>query len=801
MRLTHLHGTITVANNTIASAANGLLQLNHANALSGATLANANANANAVTFASGIGTFNVGALSGSGTIGNIALKDTANAAVTLSVGANNASTSYSGALTDIGSLVKVGSSGTFTLAGVNTYTGNTTISAGTLKLGASGSIATSANLNVASGAIFDVSLVTGGFTLANGQTLLGLGNVNGNVTAASTSKISPAGGGVAGTLTFNNNLVMSSGMNLVLDVSTSSGSGNDLISVGGTLTAGGTVSLEALSGAANLDTTADYVLATAVSISGSFASTPTWIGTAPANAANFSIVTTSTQVLLHYSAGVLPTVTASASPNITSHGQTFTVTAEVTPGSSAISTVTVDLSFIGGSLGTSLVLSNNNIWTNSFTVANNSSLGSTTLGVTVTDAGALQGTFGIPFTVSLAQETWNGAGADNNWGTVANWTNNTSPVTGDYVYFDGSTRTSPNLATGYSVSGVTFNSGAASFNIGTGNGSMLTLTGGLTNNSANAQTVSTPVNLNGNALLHINAATGNVTLSGVVSDAGFGLLKVGSSALTLSAANTYSGPTVVTNGTLIISGSGTIGGGSSPLTNSATLDLGGSSQTVGAVSLKSGSIANGTLTGASYDLQSGTVSANLAGSGGSATKSTTNALVLTGNNTFGGGFVILNTSAGLCVNSSTAFGTGTINISSGNGGSFDCTAPTVISNANNNAILLSGNFTFIGSQSLNMGAGSANMGSSFDKNITVLSNSLEFAGSIISGGTKTLSKDGAGKLILSGVSTYSGPTAINAGELVGQTGGSCSSSAVTVAAGATNGVKVAARMASGVAPA
>ena len=134
--------------------------------------------------------------------------------------------------------------------------------------------------------------------------------MNGNSTVATGSKISPAGGGVAGTLMFNNNLVMSSGINLVLDVSTSYGSGSDLVSVGGTLTAGGTVSLQALSGAANLDTTADYVLATAGSISGSFASTPTWIGTAPANAANFSIVTTNSQVLLHFNATV-PNIIAS----------------------------------------------------------------------------------------------------------------------------------------------------------------------------------------------------------------------------------------------------------------------------------------------------------------------------------------------------------------------------------------------------------------------------------------------------------------------------------------------------------
>ena len=264
-----------------------------------------------------------GAISGSGSIIFSNAANNANNTVTLS----GSSINSSGGITNVsyrGDVIISGAIGTNATAilqnsatsilningAANTYTGNTTITAGTLKLGTSGSIATSTNINVASGAIIDVSLVTGGFTLANSQTLQGAGTVNGNVTAASTSQISPAGGGVAGTLTFNNNLIMSGGTNLVLDVSTSSGSGNDLISVDGTLTAGGTVSLKALSGAAYLDMTANYVLATASSISGSFASTPKWIGTAPANAANFSIVTTNSQVLLHFNATV-PNIIAS----------------------------------------------------------------------------------------------------------------------------------------------------------------------------------------------------------------------------------------------------------------------------------------------------------------------------------------------------------------------------------------------------------------------------------------------------------------------------------------------------------
>ena len=56
----------------------------------------------------------------------------------LTVGSNNNSTEVSGIITgDGGSLVKVGS-GTLTLTGNNTYTGGTTINAGTLQIGNGG---------------------------------------------------------------------------------------------------------------------------------------------------------------------------------------------------------------------------------------------------------------------------------------------------------------------------------------------------------------------------------------------------------------------------------------------------------------------------------------------------------------------------------------------------------------------------------------------------------------------------------------------------------------------------------------
>jgi autotransporter-associated beta strand protein len=127
-------GVITVSSaggGIIASSVNRVLQLNNLNALSHATLNLDSAQASPVSFAASVNTgpFNVGALTGGA---SQTLTDTAGAPVTLSVGGNNSSAVYSGALLGAGSLVKTGPDA-LTLAGANTYTGGTTISGGTLQ--------------------------------------------------------------------------------------------------------------------------------------------------------------------------------------------------------------------------------------------------------------------------------------------------------------------------------------------------------------------------------------------------------------------------------------------------------------------------------------------------------------------------------------------------------------------------------------------------------------------------------------------------------------------------------------------
>lgn len=101
--------------------------------------------------------------------------------------------------------------GTWTLNGTNIYTGATTINKGTLALGLTGSISNSPAINIAPGAVWDVSAKAGGWVLNSGQTLQCGGVVTGSVvTAASGTALQPGAlanpGTTQGTLSFSNNL-------------------------------------------------------------------------------------------------------------------------------------------------------------------------------------------------------------------------------------------------------------------------------------------------------------------------------------------------------------------------------------------------------------------------------------------------------------------------------------------------------------------------------------------------------------------------------------------------------------------
>ncbi len=114
-------------------------------ALQNTTLNHVAGRAYALTFGNG-GTsgqtaYTFGGLSGNANL-NLSNNNTIPEAVTLTVGGNNESTTYSGVLSSTvagGSLTKIGN-GVITLNGINTYNGSTGIQSGTIALGANGAI-------------------------------------------------------------------------------------------------------------------------------------------------------------------------------------------------------------------------------------------------------------------------------------------------------------------------------------------------------------------------------------------------------------------------------------------------------------------------------------------------------------------------------------------------------------------------------------------------------------------------------------------------------------------------------------
>jgi len=276
---------------------------------------------------------------------------------------------------------------------------------------------------------------------------------------------------------------------------------------------------------------------------------------------------------------------------------------------------------------------------------------STAMSVTLTNnaAGAQSGSVGVAFTsqevggsslgntlmnttnitvtgfVYTGQGVWNTNGGS--WATYANWqqAGGTPGIDGvlsanDTATFGtGGSGTVTLDGTSPSLQSVTFSNSAASYTIASGTGSSaLTLKDGdaaaSINNHAGNHVISASLNLANDVTLNSVTNT-SLNISGTIGGVG-GLTKSGSGTATLSAANTFSGTTLVSSGTLIIDGgttnsativdnSGTLGGrgelGSVTVLNGGTLapSIGGttSQMSVESLALQSGSTVNMLLNG------------------------------------------------------------------------------------------------------------------------------------------------------------------------------------------------------------
>ena len=189
-----------------------------------------------------------------------------------------------------------------------------------------------------------------------------------------------------------------------------------------------------------------------------------------------------------------------------------------------------------------------------------------------------------PLPLFAASYTWDGGGTDGNWTTAANWVGDVAPVgaSTDDLSFAGTTRTSTanNFPVGTDFRNLTFESNAGAFTLAGSN--RLDLFGSITNLSANLQTVSLPLYLqNANTAYAVNTGSGaGMTISGVIAgNTGAVLTKLGSSTLTLSAANSLAGGFDVAEGTLKMGNASAnafgSGKGNLSISNGAVFDVNG----------------------------------------------------------------------------------------------------------------------------------------------------------------------------------------------------------------------------------
>jgi len=169
--------------------------------------------------------------------------------------------------------------------------------------------------------------------------------------------------------------------------------------------------------------------------------------------------------------------------------------------------------------------------------------------------------------------SWTGGGADDNWSTVANW-GGTAPVEDDALAFGGSARlvNINDLAADTRLTGISILSGAGAFNL---SGNRIALAGDIINSSATAQIFGLPLALQQDIDFVITEAAGLLTATGAVSGAyGVTKKGPGQFKLYPNAACTYTGDTAVYGGQLSVSWLN-IQGTANPLSASSHLVLAG----------------------------------------------------------------------------------------------------------------------------------------------------------------------------------------------------------------------------------
>jgi len=479
---------------------------------------------------------------------------------------------FSNVITGSGSVSQVGT-GTTTLSGTNAYIGGTTIAAGTL------SISNDANLGDAAGSV--------SFT---GGTL----ETTADITSARTVALNGTGTFATDTgtaLTLNG--VVSGNGGLV-----KAGAGTLVLTATNTYTGGTTVNsglLQIGNGGSNGSVVGDVVDNGALAFDRSDAVT---FGGVVSGNGTLTQLGTGALVLTRNNTYTGGTTISSGSLQIGNGGTSGSIVGNVVDNGTLVFDRSDDVAFAGAisgsgaltKLGTdTLVLIGNNTYAGTTTIGGGIlQIGNGGTSGTITGNIVDNGTLAFDRSDAITfSDVIGGSGSVSQLGA------GTTTLTGINTYTGGTSIAAGTLSISSDV------------NLGDVTGG-LTFIGGTLETSATVATARTVV-LNGTGTFAPDAGT-TLTLNGVVSGNG-GLVKAGSGALVLTAANTYIGGTTISGGSLQIGNGGTSG------------------SIVGNVA------DNGTLV---FDRSDGVTFGGVVSGSGALTKLGTNKLVLTGDNTYAG---------------------------------------------------------------------------------------------------------------------------------------------------------------------
>ncbi|MCG3101632.1 autotransporter-associated beta strand repeat-containing protein, partial [Enterobacter sp. DRP3] len=761
------NGTLTFNrsdNNTYSGIISGTGVLNKLGAGT-LTLTGVQTYAGGTTISAGILQLGDGTIDGS-IIGNVNMAGGA-----LAFNASNGSvTNQAAVISGAGSLTKQGL-GSTVLKGNNTYTGATTVSAGTLYIDGNQAAA------------------TGATTVASGATLGGNGIIGGDVAIANGATLMPGSeNGTGGTLTINGNLVLNDLSTLNYQFGKVNGvAENSRTDVNGNLT---------------LDGRLNVTVPTGGTFSAGVYRVFNYTGTLTNNGLVLGSVPVATTLALQSS--VLGQVNL-----VNSTGQLLAFwdgmnSANYNQGGGAGGDGTWRL--LGQTAWADVAGSSNSAWGNkSFAV-----FGGTAGTVTVDNSYGQVQTSGMQFTtdgyvinggaLTLVTSPIDGSSPELRVGDGSDASSSMTATIG--VILQGTTSiTKTDLGTliltgantwtgGTNINGGTLQISADN-NLGAAAGS-LSFDGGTLATTGSFNTARTTTVNTGGGTVDTAAGT-TLAMSGAIGGSGL-LTKTDAGTLILSGANTWTGGTAINGGTLQVSGDANLGAATGSLSfDGGTLATTGSFSSTRTTTLNSG--------GGTIDTASGTTltMSGVVGGAGTLTKTDTGTLTLTNTNTYSGGTTVSggtlqlgnggtsgSVSGNITNNGTLAFNrsdTATFaGVISGSG---------VVNQIGTGKTILSGNNSYSGGTTISAGTLVAQNGTAMGTGAVANNAALQLdfgangmLANVLSG-SGSLTKTGSGTATLTGTGSAQGAVTVSGGTLAFSQSGAFNAASMNVATGAS----------------